>query len=152
MKTVKITSYYEAYEAYDGEVFNSAEECRKYEESAYGILAHRLSSAIMAKDINSDIFDTSDESQYDFIIPTTQEHIDAINQIYFLFGGHSTKKPIVKLEDCNQPILWGHTFCGGNIEWAWFYKINDVIKECTNNQYKVIPVSGSDFDIDKENN
>ena len=145
-------SYYKAYEAYDGEIFDSAEECRKYEESAYGILAHRLSSAIVAKDIKSDFFDTSYENQYDFIIPTTQEHIDAINQIHFLFDGQANRKPIVKPEDCDQPILWGYRRCNSNIDWAWFYKISDVVKECTNNQYKVVSISGSIFDIDKENN
>ena len=137
MKEIEVKSEFtiKYYRAFDGTDFKDSEECQKYEESAYGVIASKLMECVVKENVEIPEFDISDENVYHTIVPRTEEHIDLINQIYFMFNGRT--EPLCTIADVGTPILWGFRLCNNVIDWAWFYKLNNFIEKVTNNKFVV---------------
>ena len=75
------------YQAADGSEFNNAEECKKYENSAAGMLMCKVSDFSLGEISNT--MDENDDNIYKLVIPTTQEQIDTLNHLHKLFGGRT---------------------------------------------------------------
>lgn len=125
------------YQAFDGTIFENFDECKKYENSAYGVIGSKLMECVINENTEFSEFDINDENVYHTIVPKTEQHIDLINQIYYMFGGRNKSNTFCTIEDIDTPILWGFRTCEYNIDWAWFYKLNNFIESVTNNNYKI---------------
>ena len=139
MKEIEVKSYFtiKYYRAFDRTDFKDSEECQKYEESAYGVIASKLMECVVKENVEISEFDINDENVYHTIVPKTEEHIDWINQIYFMFNGRNEIEPLCPTSDINTPILWGFRFCSNVIDWAWFYKLNNFIEKVTNSKFVI---------------
>lgn len=125
------------YQAADGTEFNDAEECKKYENSAAGMLMCKVSDFSLGEISNT--MDENDDSIYKLVIPTTQEQIDTLNHLHKLFGGR-TLDTLYFTPDClNRPIVMGYRTYDSQIDWCWFYKLDNVIKDLTQDKFILMP-------------
>lgn len=76
------------YEAFDGTMFQSEEECSKYEGSAVGVLIGRIMKFTVKKGAEYDIFDGIGCSDTEVYVarPRDEKDIDTIKQLYELRG------------------------------------------------------------------
>lgn len=73
----------EYYEAYDGEMFNSKEECEAYESNAKGVAGKKVVEFRVAKTYAYDIFDCTgacSDEEVEIYLPKTAYQLDALNQ------------------------------------------------------------------------
>jgi hypothetical protein len=125
------------YQAADGSEFNDAEECKKYENSAAGMLICKVSDFSLGE--VSNIMDESDESIYKFVIPTTQEQIDTLNHLHKLFGGRNLDTLFFTSDNLNRPILMGYRTYNNEIDWCWFYRLDNIVKDLTQDKFILMP-------------
>lgn len=79
------------YEAVDGTVFNSPEECMKYENSALGVLRGRVSALIVSEKANAwDLMGGYDDNAVVAIAVPRDEDINTILQLIYLESPHLT--------------------------------------------------------------
>ena len=126
----------------DGREFDDKEECEKWEQSAVALLFSKLKDCTIASDVDTTL-DECDENHYNTLVPTIQEHLDTINQLYFMFGGKNKEGnyiPKVGTEDLHTPILFGYRFCCNEVDWVWFYKASAIVSAWTKDKYKLVPV------------
>ena len=126
------------YQAWDGEEFNTAEECDKYEQSAASVVMARLEDCLIAKNYDNEIFDCGDDNQYKTVVPLAEEDINTLNQLYFMFTGRGKEEPLFSYNEIGNPIIIGYRITCHSYDWVWFYKLNNVIKEITNGKYKLV--------------
>ena len=124
------------YEAADGTRFSDKKECQIYEESAAVMLLTKLMECEVARQFDHDWFDGSEDNEYRTLIPKTQEHIDALNQLWFIFGGKGTDKPKFSKEDIGTFILLGYRYMENNMDWVWFYKFDYMVEKMTGGKYR----------------
>jgi len=128
------------YEAIDGTIFVSKEECEKYEKSAVGVLMGKTAKFTIATDIDTDVIDGSDENKYKCVVPKTQEDIDVLNQIWKCFSGRTRETLAFDEEDINTPIIIGYRFSYNNsaeFDWVWFHKLKTFIDEVTDEEFRL---------------
>lgn len=124
-KEKKVTTYEIYYQATDGTEFTDPEECRKYEESAKGVLKARLKEITLYSMSESALFDTgSDEFTIHGIKMKVKEHADLVLQSYLISNGwilrednHSkyidkAKQTIQKALDNDDVLLLGENYEG----------------------------------------
>lgn len=128
------------YQASDGTEFTCAEECRKYENSAAGVLLTKTKGFELTRQGDSSWFDDSDDNEYRTLVPQTDKDIDVLNQLWYLFGGKRNEDPKFKYEDKGSCILMGIRMYDHVIDWLWFYKFNEFVNSMTDNKYKIVPV------------
>lgn len=88
-KTKTIESKYNVYVANDGTEFNDAEECKKYEESAYGVLNMKYKELVVGEtDEESLTIVGCSNNGVDIVKVKTQQDADVIMQMYFLINPH----------------------------------------------------------------
>jgi len=126
------------YEALDGTRFISESECRKYEESALGVLLGKMSKFSINNEIESEWFDCNDENKYKCVLPATEEHIDILNQIWKCFSGSNKDDLKFSQSDINTPVLVGYRFCCSyELDSVWFVKLVDEIANITDNRFTI---------------
>lgn len=92
IKRTRTIEEIDGYKAFDGKWFKDEEECKKYEESAYGVLAKELNALAVNKKkprfSECDIFERfgygSEEFEYTIIDIKTEEDLRVVNQYYEL--------------------------------------------------------------------
>lgn len=133
MEEVKkeVITYNTIYEAFDGQQFVDKEECKKYEESAVGVILQKLNTCVITEHINSDWFDCGDENNYKTLCPRTQIDIDNLNHLHKLFGGKNNDNLYFTEEDINTIILIGYRFYHNELDWVWFNKVDELISDLT---------------------
>lgn len=131
-------SYYEIFVANDGTEFTNADECKKYEGSAKGVLMAKLKPLII-KDISEDSlfgFGNCDDTVW-VMKPSTQNDVDAIMQAFLLYNTYMTKddqmeslehrrKLVQRSLDENDVILVGR---GYDMDNFWFVGTRNSMKE-----------------------
>jgi hypothetical protein len=129
------------YEAIDGTRFTNKEECEKYDNSAIAVLmAKTLKFTARELDASTiEWLDTCDEHGYRTLLPTTAEDIDVLNQLWFSFEGSNRKDEEAKfsIDDLNHVILMGYRQYESNMDWVWFYKMEDVVNDLTNGKFQL---------------
>ena len=140
-KTIKkeIVDDVTLYEAADGTQFRDKAECLKYEQSAAGVLMARVKEFTIAECDDSELFYMSEDSKYRTLVPKTQEHLDILNQLYFIFEGREKREERFTQKHINGVILLGYRFCGGDLDWVWFYSLDHIIKTITGDSYILMP-------------
>lgn len=95
IKEVKreIVESYTYYEATDGTVFDCKEECRKYENSALGVLRGRVSKLIVSEKTNAwDLMGGYDDNDVVAVAMSKEEDINTILQMLYLEVPHLTSE------------------------------------------------------------
>lgn len=130
------------YEAVDGTIFHNEEECHKYESTVEAILLSKVKEFMIKEIPGSDLLESNDEGIYRIVVPKEEKHIDILNQLWKLNGGASKDNLLFSTEDLDKVIAIGiryyETF---KIDWIWFWKINDVIKSITDNDYTLVRIT-----------
>ena len=88
MKEIKKerTVYDCEYEAYDGSIFKTREECIKYEETAQCVIRKKFNDLVEHSSNECSLFNCgSDDYIIDFVKPNTQDAANAIMQMLELF-------------------------------------------------------------------
>lgn len=81
--------YDTCYEAIDGTVFNSAEECKKYESSAKAVLLARYNPLVVTRKTEEILFNVgSCDYEIDVVKFPDDEEIDTVLQLIALFNPH----------------------------------------------------------------
>lgn len=127
------------YKAIDGTVFKDEQECLRYENTVEAVLLSRLKD-IQINEIPCDSFcESAGEGDYKVVVPTNTRYIETLNQLWKLFGGkNSSKSEFFDNFDLNKVILVGIRWEREEIDWIWFWKLDDVILNTTNQKYKII--------------
>ena len=134
-----ITTDYTVYMAEDGQEFLSKEECERYETSAFGVVWFKLLECVIG-DTSMDWAEMSEENTYKTLIPKEQYHIDALNQIWKMCSGRTRDCLMFDEGDIGKPIIIGYRLeADGSLDWAWFYKFVDIVKDVTGDRFKLFP-------------
>lgn len=89
---IKRVEYVTKYEATDGTLFDDANECRKYENSARVVLLSRYKTLVSNRFYEEDLFGVgSCEYDVEIIKVTSSEDIDLILQLLILYNPHIEK-------------------------------------------------------------
>ena len=94
MKEIKktIESYKYLYVAIDGTEFEDKEECRKYEQSAIGVLMAKFLPLVLKQKTEFQIFGAgSDDSMISIVKLESQADADIVLQLYLLNNNFMTK-------------------------------------------------------------
>lgn len=92
-KEIQKVEYKTLYIANDGTEFESAEECKKYEKSARGVLFAKYAKLVVKSSVEEDIFGLGcEDCDVEIIRVKTQEDADLILQILFLENSWYTEE------------------------------------------------------------
>lgn len=141
MKEVKetITKEVTKFQSFDGERFDTPEECQKYENSAAGVLFCKIDDFTVKADC---VFepDENDENKYKAVIPRNQHDIDLLNQLWKLYGGKSKENILFDGTYIKSLIFVGYRFDysdPGELDWVWFYDLKSIVKKACGDKYTV---------------
>lgn len=85
-------SCYDVFVAVDGTEFLTEEECKKYEESAYGVLMARYKKLIVKSGTEYDLVPSgSEDNSCEVVKVETQADADTVLQLYLLINPHIAK-------------------------------------------------------------
>ena len=145
-KTKEVKSTYFIYKAFDGTEFKEESECKKYEESAEGVILARLADAMLSNtdgshEVEVEI-DESSDGFYKCIVPRNPEDIVNLNHLWYMYGGKNKKDKynLFNPEDIGTPILMGYRLVDydhGDIEWLWFYKLTTFVHKATFGEFRI---------------
>lgn len=127
-----------SYEAVDGTLFISKDECIKYENSAFGVLMGRTKEFTIQEGDSTNPFDDSGENEFKMLKPRNKEDIDVINQL-FLLPRNGEAAPRFTDVHIGKLILMGWRITCRELEWTWFYDMEVAIASLTNNLYNLTP-------------
>lgn len=152
MKVIKeeytVTQTKTYYRSEDGELFEDKEQCEKYEKTAEFILLNKIKEFELSRDFSTDWLECSDENKYRTLCPMTDREIDTLNHLWKMYGG-SNKDDSCPLrfskKDIGCLILMGIRFERNNVDWIWFYNLNEIITEISIDQFELKKVG--DFEI-----
>lgn len=89
---VQKVEYVTKYEATDGTLFDSADECKKYENSARAVLLTRYKTLVTNRFCEEDLFGVgSCDYDIEIVKVTSTEDIDLILQLLLLYNPHMEK-------------------------------------------------------------
>lgn len=104
IEKTKVEVTYE-YEAMDGIVFKSKEECRKYEESAKMVVYSKYQPLVISRKSDYEIYNTgSEEYEIDIIKMHDSEDIEILLQLYSLYHPSRNEKDV--LQERNRLNEW----------------------------------------------
>ena len=144
MKEVKETIKTEytviKYQSFDGEKFDTEEECQKYENSAAGVLFCKIDDFTVKADCAFEPDEGSDENKYKAVIPRNQRDIDLLNQLWKLYSGRNREDIKFDGTYIKSLIFIGYRFDysnPGELDWVWFYDIKGMVERACENKYTV---------------
>lgn len=101
------------YEAYDGSIFKTKEECIKYEETAKCVIRKKFNDLIEHSSDECSLFNCgSDDYTIDFVKPNTQDDVNAIMQMLELYNANDdrARKLIKEAQENSDYLLIGHNY------------------------------------------
>lgn len=121
IKKERVVFDYE-YEAYDGSIFKTKEECIKYEETAQCVIIKKFNDLIEYSSNECSLFNCgSDDYIIDFVKPKTQDEADTIMQMLEFCNTNDTRtrKLIKEAQENNDYLLIGHDTYDVNNIYVW---------------------------------
>lgn len=121
IKKERVVFDYE-YEAYDGSIFKTKEECIKYEETAQCVIIKKFNDLIEYSSNECSLFNCgSDDYIIDFVKPKTQDDADTIMQMLELYNANDdrARKLIKEAQENNDYLLIGHDTYDVNNIYVW---------------------------------
>lgn len=124
------------YEAADGTIFGDADECRMYEESAFGVLRGRLAKIATTFASECDIFNGagSDENDAFVVIPKNEDEVKTIQQIVYM-KSYGDKAAVAEKVAIGKVLLV--TFSYDN-DGVWITDLGKLIDSATKGKYEVV--------------
>ena len=101
------------YEAYDGSIFKTKEECVKYEETAKCVIRKKFNDLVEHSSDECSLFNCgSDDYIIDFVKSNTQDAANAIMQILELYNANDNRarKLIKEAQENSDYLLIGHNY------------------------------------------
>lgn len=95
MKEIKQTYQVTKYQAEDGTIFDTKEECEKYDKSAKCVLLGKYNDLVIRQTNCYDLcnpFGGSDEYDVDIVKVSTKEDVDLILQLVYFYNPNFRKK------------------------------------------------------------
>lgn len=99
------------YEAYDGSIFKTKEECVKYEETAKCVIRKKFNDLVEHSSDECSLFNCgSDDYTIDFVKPNTQDAANAIMQMLELYNANDdrARKLIKEAQENSDYLLIGY--------------------------------------------
>ena len=99
------------YEACDGSIFKTREECIKYEETAQCVIRKKFNDLVEYSSDEYSLFNCgSDDYIIDFVKPNTQDAANVIMQMLELYNANDdrARKLIKEAQENNDYLLIGH--------------------------------------------
>lgn len=121
IKKERVVFDYE-YEAYDGSIFKTKEECIKYEETAQCVIIKKFNDLIEYSSNECSLFNCgSDDYIIDFVKLKTQDEADTIMQMLEFCNTNDTRtrKLIKEAQENNDYLLIGHDTYDVNNIYVW---------------------------------
>lgn len=85
----EIINHQTIYIATDGTEFTTREECKKYEESAIGVLMVKYKPLLIKSTTEYDLFSVGcDDGDVDVVKITSEAEADVVRQLYYLFNSY----------------------------------------------------------------
>lgn len=137
MKTIQKEDkiYRTAYVATDGTEFDDAEECKKYEKSAVGILKGRVKKMSLSDVSEDDLFNCgSCDNRVLTVVPSSMQDVDTIKQLILAMGGSESYADRLSEEHIGKIVFVtiGYQDCG-----AWFDVLEDIAERALGENIKV---------------
>ena len=123
---------FDAYEAIDGTQFFDMEECRKYEQSAAGILLERLKKYEINRGSEYDIFDIGSEEWEVRVV--VGDCSDIVNQLIMIFYPN---REYVKYPS-DTPILVHVYYECGEVANVFINTLDNIVKFATKYTYELV--------------
>ena len=115
------------FEACDGSVFKTKEECIKYEETAQCVIRKKFNDLVEYSSDECSLFNCgSDDYIIDFVKPNTQDAANAIMQILELYGANDdrARKLIKEAQENSDYLLIGHNSYDKDYYYIWDTRTN----------------------------
>lgn len=110
------------YEACDGSIFKTREECIKYEETAQCVIRKKFNDLVEGSFGEYYLFNCgSDDYIIDFVKPNTQDATNAIMQMLELYNTNDdrARKLIKEAKENNDYLLIGHNSYDEDYYYIW---------------------------------
>lgn len=132
-KVEEVTTF--VYEAVDGYVFDTAEECTKYENSAVGVLRGRFNKLIVGRYDAWEFMGGSEDHDILVLSIKTQKDADTVLQFYYLMSpwilnGNDTLKD--KYDNMVNSAIGGYLLIGKIPDGDGIYLVNTADKIISN--------------------
>lgn len=129
MKEIKKerTVYDCKYEACDGSIFKTREECIKYEETAQCVIRKKFNDLVEYSSDECSLFNCgSDDYIIDFVKPNTQDAANIIMQMLELYNANDdrARKLIKEAQENSDYLLIGHNSYDKDYYYIWDTRIN----------------------------
>lgn len=112
------------YQAIDGEMFDSREECQKYDNTAKAVLISKYNKLVKKSLTEYNLLDMGcDDNDLDLVVLNTPEDVDVLKQVYCFMNGWDINSEdkcgwrdeafakIDKSFNNNDPLLIGKRLC-----------------------------------------
>lgn len=144
LKEKVTTSVYNVYVANDGKEFDTAEECKKYESSAYAAVNTKYQQLVVSRTTEWNLYDEvgCQDTDIELVRISSKDDIDIVMQMHFVINPHckdesheAVNKRMLNLAERalkeNDLLVVGRGF--ENEESFWFYGTISSIKESFSN-------------------
>lgn len=131
------------YEACDGSIFKTKEECNKYEGTAQCVIKKKFNDLVEYSSNEYSLFGCgSDENIIDFVKPNTQDAANTIMQMLELCNtnGNRARRLIKEAQENNDYLLIRHNSYDRNYHYVWNTRAS-ILANIKNNLF---------FEVEKE--
>lgn len=139
MKKIEIEETVVKFEAFDGKVFNTEEECQLYEGSNFGVLLEQIKDCIIKRENRLGIVPSNyyfePYNTYYYLVPKTRRDINILNKILEIAGNN---KEVASGSYCNELLILCVNQGCNTISTAHIVYVNEWIKDMTRGQFTVV--------------
>jgi hypothetical protein len=135
---IEVKSVKYVYEAVDGTQFDSEDECRTYDNSAYGVLKGRLANIAILKTTECDLYNGagSDENKAYVVIPKDEEEVKTIQQLAYLKAyGEEWKKKYSDMVAVGKVLAVTIAYEDDGL---WITDLGEMVSSATAGKFKVV--------------
>lgn len=127
-KQIEVKSIKTVYVAVDGTEFNDKEECRKYDESAIGVLKGRVKKLAVKVTNEWTAVGGDEDHEVWIVVPKKAEDVVAIGQLLALYGNSQNTDELD--EQIGKPVflMWNY-----DQDYVWFKTLESIVKYASDN-------------------
>ncbi len=134
-KKIEQVSYDYVYVAADGTEFADKDECKVYENSAYGVLRSRLAKIALKQTDECTLFEGAgcDENESFIVIPKSEAEVTQIQQLAYMKAYNKESQAEKVAVGKVLVVTFGY---GGDC--VWFADLGEIVSKATDGKYKVV--------------
>lgn len=137
-KRIEVKTYKYVYEAVDGTQFDCEDECRAYDNSAYGVLKGRLAKMTILKMTECDLYNGagSDENKSYVVVPKDEEEVKTIQQLAYLKSySEESKRKNADMVAVGKVLVVTISY---NDDGLWITDLGEMVSSATAGTFKVV--------------